>query len=359
MTLVEAGSFGPASNDPRPSPARTSHPGGGWHARRTARAPGPEHLHVLADIVRAIGERDFAAIAARRILDFMEFELGAVVMHPKVRPPYLLFDNFATAQASEGLRNYVAFTHAVNPMLAPGAFRARDFACGTGTEPSNPYLVPSPAEELGYRTVGWPERLEEVGLYFQLLDGLVELSVYRRRGRRPAPAGKLAGLEALRDPIAAAFEKHAELLGREAGRSPMALDDGLTPREVEVLQLLLAGCGSEAIALRLGLSRHTVKDYRKRIFRKLSVTSLAELFALRRSQVPACRSAPLSAPTDPSRVGWRSTSDARTMAAPCGEGPAPEETPCAMHECPSKSNRRRSSVTGVSATTCRRARSPT
>jgi DNA-binding CsgD family transcriptional regulator len=359
MTLVEAGSFGPASNDPGPSPSLTSHPGGGGRSTCTALALGPEHLHVLADIVRAIGARDFAAVAARRILDFMDFELGAVVVHPKARPPYLLFDNFETAQASEGLRNYVAFTHTVSPMLAPGAFRARDFACGTRTAPSNPYLVPSPAEELGYRTVGWPERLEEVGLYFQLLDGLVELSVYRRRGRRPAPADKLAGLEALRGPIAAAFERHAELLGHEDRHSPAELDDGLTPREAEVLQLLLAGCGSEAIALRLGLSRHTVKDYRKRIFRKLSVTSLAELFALRRSQVPPRQSASLSASAHPSRVGWRSTSDAWTMAAPCGEGPAPEETPCAMHECQSKSNRRRSSATGVSATTCRRARSPT
>jgi DNA-binding CsgD family transcriptional regulator len=354
MTLVEADTFGPASNDPRPAPPPTSHPGGGWHATPAAPSQGLLHLHVLGDIVRAIGERDFAAIAARRILAFMEFELGAVVVHPEARPPYLLFDNFETAEASEGLRNYVAFTHAVNPMRAPGAFRARDFARGTGIAMSNPYLVPSPAEELGYRTLGWPERLEEIGLYFQLLDGLVELSVYRPRGRRPAPADKLAGLEALRGPIAAAFERHAQLLQRETSLPPTAFDDGLTPREAEVLHLLLAGCGSEAIALRLALSRHTVKDYRKRIFRKLSVTSLAELFALRRSQVPAI----LPPPAHPSRVGWRPTRDARTIAA-SGEGPAPEETPCAMHECPSKSNPRRSSATVASATTCRRARSPT
>jgi DNA-binding CsgD family transcriptional regulator len=300
MTFVEAETFGPASNDPRHAPRPTSHPGGGWRAARAAPAPGAEHFQVLADIVRAIGARDFAAVAARRVLDFMGFELGAVVMHPDARPPYLLFDNFETAQASEGLSNYVAFTHAVNPMRAPGAFRARDFACGAGTEPSNPYLVPSPAEELGYRTVGWPERLEEVGLYFQLLDGLVELSVYRPRGRRPAPSDKLAGLEALRGPIAAAFERHAELRGGESGHAPVPFDDGLTPREAEVLRLLLAGCGSEAIALRLGLSRHTVKDYRKRIFRKLSVSSLAELFALRRSALPPGR----PAPAHPSRVGW-------------------------------------------------------
>jgi DNA-binding CsgD family transcriptional regulator len=44
----------------------------------------------------------------------------------------------------------------------------------------------------------------------------------------------------------------------------------------------LIGCSSEAIALRLSISRHTVKDHRKQIFRKLGVGSLAELFALNR-----------------------------------------------------------------------------
>jgi DNA-binding CsgD family transcriptional regulator len=45
---------------------------------------------------------------------------------------------------------------------------------------------------------------------------------------------------------------------------------------------MMAGCSSEAIALRLGISRHTVKDHRKQIFRKLQVGSLAELFAVDR-----------------------------------------------------------------------------
>jgi DNA-binding CsgD family transcriptional regulator len=55
--------------------------------------------------------------------------------------------------------------------------------------------------------------------------------------------------------------------------------DTLSPREREICDLLLLGCSSAAIALRLGLSRHTVKDHRKSIFRKWRVGSLAELFA--------------------------------------------------------------------------------
>ncbi len=55
----------------------------------------------------------------------------------------------------------------------------------------------------------------------------------------------------------------------------------LSAREREICDLLLLGCSSAAIALRLDISRHTVKDHRKSIFRKLRVGSLAELFALR------------------------------------------------------------------------------
>src|SRR3546814_10274349 len=52
-------------------------------------------------------------------------------------------------------------------------------------------------------------------------------------------------------------------------RSPAPARAPLTPREAEVRDLLLRGCSTEAVALRLSISRHTVKDHRKAIFRKL------------------------------------------------------------------------------------------
>jgi len=54
----------------------------------------------------------------------------------------------------------------------------------------------------------------------------------------------------------------------------------LSPRETAISDLLLQGCSSADIALRLGISRHTVKDHRKQIFRKLNVHTLAQLFAV-------------------------------------------------------------------------------
>jgi DNA-binding CsgD family transcriptional regulator len=48
----------------------------------------------------------------------------------------------------------------------------------------------------------------------------------------------------------------------------------------EILQCLLEGDGEKQVALRLGLSRHTVHDYVKDLHRRLGVSSRAELMAL-------------------------------------------------------------------------------
>jgi DNA-binding CsgD family transcriptional regulator len=234
-------------------------------------------------IIGAIGEADFVASTGRALCDFAGFDLAAVLHHPVGAAPAILFDNFDRAGGRTGIAAYARTTYRINPMLARqarGAVRARDFAASTAVpDAMRPDLVRSADEELGFRTLGWPERQEEIGLYVEAWDGLIELSFYRDRGRRSAPDEVLHAFSELGAPIAAAFERHGALGSHRDDRS----GPSLTPRENEVRDLLLAGCTSEAIARRLGISRHTVKDHRKHIFRKLGVGSLAELFALDRS----------------------------------------------------------------------------
>lgn len=234
----------------------------------------------LAEVIGAIGEAGFPAVAAGAVGRLLGFDLAAVIVHPGVRAPELLFDNFDAAGGRRGIETYLRVTHAVSPILARRpmgrAFRARDFAVRhlPGREAPAGHLLPAPEEELGFCTVGWPEGLEEIGLHLGTRAGLVEFGLYRQRPRRRAADRDLRHLDALGAPIAAAFDKHLSLSG--AGPAGAA---GLTGREREVLDLLLAGCSSEAVALRLGIGRFTVKDHRKRIFRKLGVASLVELFA--------------------------------------------------------------------------------
>jgi len=245
---------------------------------------------VLPRVISAIGAKDFAAVTAGVLCEFLGFELTAMFFHRRTGVPAVVFDNFAAVEARLGIENYIHFTHKINPMLAradrAGVCRARDFAldprdpCSDGVDS---YVELSSREELGFRTVGWPQQQEEICLYCGTDTGLVELGFYRKRGRSAAPANKIRALKGLSVPIAAAFERHEALVAydRRMVREAQSPADTLSPREREICDLLLLGCSSAAIALRLDLSRHTVKDHRKHIFHKLRVGSLAELFALR------------------------------------------------------------------------------
>ena len=56
--------------------------------------------------------------------------------------------------------------------------------------------------------------------------------------------------------------------------------NSLTPREREVLELLVAGKQSKQVALALGISPQTVAKHRARVFHKMHVESLADLVQL-------------------------------------------------------------------------------
>ena len=65
---------------------------------------------------------------------------------------------------------------------------------------------------------------------------------------------------------------------RGPGAAQPMVDDGvrLTERETEVLQRVAKGYTLPEIAAQFGLSRHTVADYVKQVYRKLNVSSRAE-----------------------------------------------------------------------------------
>lgn len=70
-------------------------------------------------------------------------------------------------------------------------------------------------------------------------------------------------------------------LARRALR-PDSVLDVLTAREVEVLRLLAGGQANRAIAARLFISEHTVRNHLARIYRKLDVTTRREAVDLTR-----------------------------------------------------------------------------
>ncbi|MCJ0761811.1 response regulator [Variovorax terrae] len=93
----------------------------------------------------------------------------------------------------------------------------------------------------------------------------------------------------LSPPIARRVLAHFAEAGRRQASPVRPADDEvmLTDRETEVLQRVAKGYTLPEIALQFGLSKHTIADYIKQVYRKLDVSSRAEaaLEAARRGLV--------------------------------------------------------------------------
>ncbi|MBS0333629.1 MAG: response regulator transcription factor [Proteobacteria bacterium] len=85
----------------------------------------------------------------------------------------------------------------------------------------------------------------------------------------------LTGGAPLSPSIAAYVLRH---LRRQEGRARPDEDLGavLSPREIELLQLLARGYSNKAAAAEFGISPHTIGDHVKSIYRKLRVTNRGE-----------------------------------------------------------------------------------
>jgi len=59
---------------------------------------------------------------------------------------------------------------------------------------------------------------------------------------------------------------------------PPELSASLTPREADIVRLILQGYPSTSIADKLGVSRGTIKNHRLRLYEKLDITSEREIF---------------------------------------------------------------------------------
>lgn len=85
----------------------------------------------------------------------------------------------------------------------------------------------------------------------------------------------LRGILAGRPPLSPAIARKLLLHFRTLPRAP-ALDEHLTPRELEVLGLIAKGLTLREAAELLGLTANTVSGYVKIIYRKLNVSTRAE-----------------------------------------------------------------------------------
>jgi DNA-binding CsgD family transcriptional regulator len=239
-------------------------------------------VEALGQVIAAIGSEGFFSVSTSVVGRLAGFGLATVVVHRRGQRPHLCFDNFDQVGGRVGIQNYLAWTHRFNPMLGScrtgQIVRASDFHASQRPRGAISMLRSAPHEELGFLTDGWPPNLEEIGFYFEDNGAIVEWSLYRESGTKPISRQVIRALNTMAPLLRGAVLRHRAITqSREL--SPGPAWKALSAREQEIAALMLEGHSTESIALRLGISMHTVKDHRKSIFRKLKVGSLAAFFA--------------------------------------------------------------------------------
>ncbi|MEY0243795.1 helix-turn-helix transcriptional regulator [Providencia rettgeri] len=133
-----------------------------------------------------------------------------------------------------------------------------------------------------YRKTGW---CDEAGLLLDISTNR-QLGIFFGNEDRPFFSEKYtqAPLKDAFDIIRSMVRLHKDVspssVSNHYQNTDMQTRFGLTPRECEVVELILAGKGSPQIAQALFISLGTVKNHRKNIYQKLSINSQVELFNL-------------------------------------------------------------------------------
>jgi DNA-binding CsgD family transcriptional regulator len=136
---------------------------------------------------------------------------------------------------------------------------------------------------------------EEVGFFVPTPDGVtVVLSLMRREGSGAFRDPEYALLRKAEPMVAAMVQANWGTLARQFDHSSRTRGPGgqaeakarariserLTQREAGIIELVLQGHSSESIGLRLGVATGTVKVHRRNIYRKLRISSQAQLMSL-------------------------------------------------------------------------------
>jgi two-component system, NarL family, response regulator YdfI len=98
--------------------------------------------------------------------------------------------------------------------------------------------------------------------------------------RNVSPGAIIAAVEAVGAGLAVLLPEGLDTLLRESSASHRAVSpplvEALTPREIEVLGMMVEGWGNKEISTRLGISEHTVKFHVASIMGKLNASSRTE-----------------------------------------------------------------------------------
>lgn len=244
----------------------------------------------LPRVVDDVGTERFAARLVDALLQVLPFDWWMVMVYRQHASPEMLCENFTGSWRERGLTTYLGAFYILDPFFLmsrtldhPEVCRLADIA-PDGFEDSEYHRAHYATGRIG----------DEVGYLWPLEPGVtLAISLERSENRDRFSADEVRHLEAVQPLLyalarrhwAAAHPRSASPHDQEVGRVVQAAAenfgrDVLTPRECEVVKLVLRGYSTKSISQTLGISPGTVKVHRENIYAKLNVSTQAELFNL-------------------------------------------------------------------------------
>jgi DNA-binding CsgD family transcriptional regulator len=233
-------------------------------------------------LISSIGKSGFPENLLHAAGDSMAHDAAALmVLHPSATPSVLV-DRLKPAERGYLYGDYLSGVYTLSPfyraslkLKQPLTARVSDIAPRGFTQ--------SEYYRRYFALIGVDDM---IGMLIPAGAGdTVFMSFSRSSGRPRFTAADLRALDAQSPILSAATARHVELAGpiaarkTESGSKPAAPpSNGLTLRESQVMNLMLEGHSSRAVAETLKISNETVRVHRRNIYEKLGVSSQAGLF---------------------------------------------------------------------------------
>jgi len=249
-----------------------------------------EWNHDLARAIGAVGTDDFFPAVVAAVKKRVAISYPQVWLYHRELPPRVIYHQIPAEAQKAQIDTYLEGPYREDPFFQAsinqpknrlyllsqmtagrlqGSTYYRNYYADTGTVDEAIYLAKLPGGNvLNLSMMRLPHQgaftEEEYQLLYSLADPLSELLRVHTEFDNFA----------VKNLLQPGLDHQIDLAFRTFGAS------FLSPREKDVLELMLRGYGTDTTASRLTIARETVRRHRKSIYRKLDVNSQTDLFSL-------------------------------------------------------------------------------
>jgi DNA-binding CsgD family transcriptional regulator len=244
----------------------------------------------LPRLAASTGTSQFPECLIDALRFLVTFDWWMVMIYRERANPEMLSENFTGSWRARGLTTYVAGYYLLDPFYVMSRSLDRPEVCRLGD------IAPDGFLESEYHRAHYAAgRIGDEINYLWPLEPGVTLAVSLERSEHGAQYGDadVGSMESMQPLLYSLASKHWSLV-RQKPPPPASLELGrmvqdaavnfgrtvLTPRERDVVTLILRGYSTKSVSQALGISPGTVKVHRENIYGKLGVSSQAELFNL-------------------------------------------------------------------------------